>query len=135
MSWAVGFDEKWQRDIGYGVPAFCDFPKCWTIIDRGLSHVCCGENPYGGEYGCGLYFCDKHHPYFKWGHAGVCTRCYHYRFPFRPTPDHPDWVRHKATDPSWEKWRRENGAVASTTEAESEVGRRVSTGKAGDEQC
>lgn len=21
MSWSIGYDEKWQRDIGYGVPA------------------------------------------------------------------------------------------------------------------
>ena len=28
MSWAVGYDSKWQRDIGYGVPSICDHPKC-----------------------------------------------------------------------------------------------------------
>ncbi len=43
MSWAVGFDETWQRDIGYGVPAYCDHPGCMAEIDRGLSYVCGGE--------------------------------------------------------------------------------------------
>lgn len=59
MSWAVGYDAKWHRDIGYGVPATCDYPGCAAEIDRGLGYVCAGE-PYGGEHGCGLYFCDAH---------------------------------------------------------------------------
>jgi len=28
MSWSLGYDERWQRDVGYGVPAFCDAPGC-----------------------------------------------------------------------------------------------------------
>ena len=28
MGWSIGYDEKWQRDIGYGVPAICDYPGC-----------------------------------------------------------------------------------------------------------
>ena len=59
MSWAIGFDSRWNRDIGYGVPATCDFPGCGVDIDRGLAFVCGGE-PYGGEDGCGLYFCASH---------------------------------------------------------------------------
>jgi hypothetical protein len=103
MSWAVGFDERWQRDIGYGVPAYCDFPGCMVEIDRGLANVCCNQEPYGGEKGCGLYFCEKHHPYY----LERCSRCANSRPPFKPTPDHPDWIRHKATDPSWAEWRTE----------------------------
>ena len=56
MSWSIGFDSNWNRDIGYGVPAYCDNPKCNKEIDRGLSYVCGGE-AFGGEKGCGLYFC------------------------------------------------------------------------------
>jgi hypothetical protein len=93
MSWAIGFDTRWQRDIGYGVPAYCDFPSCMAEIDRGLANVCCNQKPYGGEKGCGLYFCGKHHPY----HLERCSRCDNSRPPFQPTPDHPDWIRHKAT--------------------------------------
>ena len=26
MSWAVGWDSNWYRDIGYGVPATCEEP-------------------------------------------------------------------------------------------------------------
>ena len=42
MGWAVGFDNNWNRDIGYGVPAICDFPGCGEEIDRGLGYVCGG---------------------------------------------------------------------------------------------
>jgi len=52
MGWSIGFDSRWNRDIGYGVPAYCDHPKCNEEIDRGLAYVCCGEQPYGGEHGC-----------------------------------------------------------------------------------
>src|SRR4051812_7048849 len=27
MGWSIGYDSNWQRDIGYGVPAFCDHPQ------------------------------------------------------------------------------------------------------------
>ncbi len=102
MGWSIGFDEHWQRDIGYGVPAYCDHPDCNTEIDRGLANVCCNEEPYGGDEGCGLYFCGKHHPYV----GGQCTRCYHHAKTFEPKPDHPDWIKHKATDSSWAEWRK-----------------------------
>jgi hypothetical protein len=104
MGWAVGFDEHWQRDIGYGVPAYCDQPGCDEEIDRGLAYVCCDEQPYGGERGCGLYFCSKHlNP--------RCARCDDDGPPYIPKPDHPDWIRHKATDPSWAEWRKVHGQV------------------------
>jgi hypothetical protein len=100
MSWAVGFDINWNRDIGYGVPAFCDHPDCTEEIDRGLAWVCGGE-PYGGERGCGLYFCAKH------GGGMLCARCRKGREPFSAKPDHPTWVQHKMTHPSWAEWRRQ----------------------------
>lgn len=109
MGWSIGFDDKWQRDIGYGVPAWCDHPDCNEKIDRGLSFVCGGE-PYGGDRGCGLYFCGKH----LLAHVRLpqlCERCSKRRNPFNPKPEHPEWVHHKATDPSWEEWRKER-AVA-----------------------
>lgn len=28
MGWSVGYDDNWKRDIGYGVPALCDYPDC-----------------------------------------------------------------------------------------------------------
>lgn len=42
MGWSIGFDSNWNRDIGYGVPAFCDHPGCTAEIDRGLAYVCGG---------------------------------------------------------------------------------------------
>lgn len=101
MGWSVGYDEKWKRDIGYGVPAYCDHPGCDAEIDRGLAYVCGGE-PYGGNTGCGLFFCEKH------GGGTLCARCERKRKPFDPKPDHPRWTHHKATDPSWDEWRKES---------------------------
>jgi len=107
MGWSVGFDTQWQRDIGYGVPAFCDHPDCNKEINRGLGYVCGGE-PYGGERGCGLYFCSRHlliHSKLP----QLCSRCSPRRQkPFSPTPDHPTWIKHKLKDPSWKQWRDEN---------------------------
>ena len=40
MGWAIGYDGRWERDIGYGVPAVCDHPDCNVRIDRGLDYVC-----------------------------------------------------------------------------------------------
>jgi hypothetical protein len=101
MGWALGWDSKWNRDIGYGVPAYCDHPNCNTEINRGLSFVCGGE-PYGGDSGCGLYFCSKH----LHGSPGFCIRCHKHKKEFKPKPDHPKWIKHKMEDPSWEKWRK-----------------------------
>lgn len=99
MSWSIGYDERWKRDIGYGVPAYCDNPGCRRTIDRGLAFVCGGE-PYGGERGCGLYFCTLH-----LNCDSLCHRCHKKKPPFKPKPEHPDWVKHKMSDPSWSEWR------------------------------
>jgi hypothetical protein len=104
MGWSIGFDERWQRDIGYGVPATCDYPGCNAAIDRGLSYVCGGE-PFGGDRGCGLYFCKAH---LRMGRrVQLCTRCSRGRKPYEPTPDTAEWIHHKATDESWAQWRAE----------------------------
>lgn len=102
MGWSIGFDDNWNRDIGYGVPAICDHPKCKEKIDRGLSYVCGGE-PYGGEKGCGLYFCSGHlrYPFQR------CPKCARYDHkPYKPKPDIQEWVDFKMTDSSWAEWRK-----------------------------
>jgi hypothetical protein len=96
MGWSIGYDDFWQRDVGYGVPAVCDHPGCSAEIDRGLSYVC--ENIYGDE-GCGLFFCGEHLV------GNRCERCWAGQPPFEPTPDVEAWTHHKATDPSWAEWR------------------------------
>lgn len=110
MGWAIGFDDKWQRDIGYGVPAWCDYPGCYERIDRGLTSVCCGQEPYGGDDGCGLYFCEEHHGYMGGGERafGLCERCYLGQRPFQPSQDLDEWILFKLTDESWAGWRAEN---------------------------
>ena len=103
MGWAVGYDSQWNRDIGYGVPAYCDHPGCNREIDRGLGYVC-GGDVYGGKRGCGLHFCGKHLN----GYPPLCSRCSQKEKPFNPKKDHPDWIRHKLNDESWSQWRKEN---------------------------
>jgi hypothetical protein len=106
MGWSIGYDSNWKRDIGYGVPAYCDHPHCGKKIDRGLAYVC-GSDPWGGEHGCGLFFCGEHLLLSSRGQLCVC--CYHMgETTFEPTPDHPEWIQHKLTDPSWSEWRSEN---------------------------
>lgn len=109
MGWSIGYDEKWQRDIGYGVPAFCDHPGCGAEIDRGLAHVCTDEMPHGGPDGCGLYFCHAHG-------GGECQHD-----GFKPTPDHPRWIAHKLTDDSWAQWRSENPDAVRALQAQQET--------------
>lgn len=106
MSWSIGFDTAWQRDIGYGVPAVCDHPGCDAAIDRGLAHVCGGE-AYGGDQGCGLYFCGEHLYFIRRG-PQRCDRCSKRRKHFTPKPDVARWVRWKLKDASWRGWRKEN---------------------------
>jgi len=128
MGWSIGHDSRWGkfgRDVGYGVPAFCDHPGCGALIDRGLAHVCAQEEPYGGENGCGLYFCSAHLTYHEdkdeEKSGFMCERCdeFHTRMgkrrnkdysftPFPPTPDRSEWVKFKLKDKSWKQWREEN---------------------------
>lgn len=127
MGWSIGYDPKWSRDVGYGVPAWCDHPDCTNKIDRGLSYVC-GSEMFGGEHGCGLYFCENHlnYPYTEDGledlftedgklFPHMCERCCAYHEnpsgtveEFIPKPDHPEWVEWKLTDESWAQWRAEH---------------------------
>ena len=106
MGWSIGWDSKWSRDIGYGVPAYCDDPRCRRVIDRGLSYVCGGE-PYGGDHGCGLYFCSRHLHYADEHNYQVCERCRDGKEAFYAKPDHPKWIHWKETDDSWATWRKE----------------------------
>jgi hypothetical protein len=133
MGWGHGFDDRLNRDIGYGVPAICDHPDCNEEIDRGISYVCGGE-PYGGENGCGLHFCSGH-LYYDYGREDddydyyddsqdeeaienndlddlrscqLCLACLHFEKPYNPKPDVPEWIEWKLTDESWQEWRDEN---------------------------
>lgn len=135
MGWEIGYDSNWARDIGYGVPAVCDHPNCEAKIDRGLGYVC-GAEPYGGEIGCGLFFCGTHLLHGEpidpdandesydaadaeaWAHRldevlgyCFCERCLAAEEPFAPKPDVKEWVEHKQTDPSWAEWRAKQVAA------------------------
>ena len=49
-------------------------------------------------------FCGKHLS----GFPPLCSKCLKKEEPFTPKKDHPDWIRHKLKDESWEQWRKEN---------------------------
>jgi hypothetical protein len=115
MGWAIGYDPNWHRDVGYGVPCLCDHPHCIEEIDRGLAYIC-GNDIYGGKYGCGLFFCDKHHSHYRGKSAMLCERCAKRRKPFPPKPDLLQWTYFKMIDPSWAKWRKENGLTPQALE-------------------
>lgn len=106
MGWSLGYDSNWGRDIGYGVPAICDFPGCEEKIDRGLTYVC-GSEPYGGNRGCGLYFCEKHREYHPRLQVSLCPRCGKLRDPYPAKDDVEEWINFKLEDESWKDWRNE----------------------------
>lgn len=119
MGWSIGYDTKWSRDIGYGVPATCDHPGCGAEIDRGLGYVC-GQDVYGGDHGCGLFFCDAHLTFAESHGDRVCERCATEDEDvewFDPTPDVPEWTAHKLTDESWQQWRDANPAEVAALKA------------------
>lgn len=106
--WAIGYDERWNRDIGFDVTATCDHPDCQKAINRGVEHVC-GSEPYGGDSGCGLYFCADHLETKTLdadeGPISVCAQCASGKEPFEPTPDSKEWVEYKQTSHYWAGWR------------------------------
>lgn len=108
MYWAIGFDENWNRDVGFDVPSICDHPNCNNAINRGIDHVCGGE-PYGGDSHCGLYFCKDHLKLEAISTSGenkpVCEQCSAGKPPFRPTVDTKEWVTYKQTSNYWAGWR------------------------------
>ena len=121
MGWSIGFDSNWNRDIGYGVPAVCDHPDCAKGIDRGLSYVC-GGDAYGGEFGCGLYFCSEHLQYADIDEiVQVCERCANHEDPFDAKPDVAKWIQWKLTDESWQQWRDENPSEVAKMKTQSAV--------------
>lgn len=70
-----------------------------------------GGAPYGGEHGCGLFFCwDEHLEYAPVVDelTQLCPACRKDRKPYAPTPDTAEWENWKLTDPSWQQWRDEN---------------------------
>jgi hypothetical protein len=108
MGWEVGFDKKQNRWVGYGVPCICEHPGCTKEIDRGLSYVCGGE-PFGGDVGCGQYFCEDHlYIAHKKGDSILCQRCVEGKKPFPRKFEIRSWVEWILNDSSWEQWREEN---------------------------
>lgn len=112
MGYACYYVHNHDRHCGYAVPAVCEHPDCNEEIDRGLSYVC-GDEPGGGEYGCGLYFCSRHMTGYRKPRGSdryhqFCKRCHNYRSPFKPKPELREWMHWILKHPSWKDWRDEN---------------------------
>lgn len=95
MGWSFGYDSNWKRNIGYSVEAVCDHPYCVEVIDRGLSYVCGGES-YGGDTGCGLFFCTDH----LLANPQLCERCFDGFEPFDAKEDIKCKWNHRVGDSS-----------------------------------
>ena len=101
-----------KRWAGYGVPSFCEHPKCNKEIDRGYSYACGGE-PFS-ELGCDRYFCSEHREFHNFNTGSgrivalVCERCAKHKNPFPYKKEHPAWIKHISTDESWKQWRENN---------------------------
>lgn len=117
MGYAVYWSNNQQRYCGYGVPAYCDHPKCNEKINRGMGYVC-GE-PLQDQFGCGGYFCSKHRNHVRQPRGEDqcfenCQRCGTYKRSYKFTKsEHPEWVEHLLKDASWRDWRKENPAQVS----------------------
>lgn len=72
MGWGNCGLDNLGRPIGYNFEGTCDYPECEEKIYRGLDAVC-GSMHYGGEFGCGRYFCSKH---LIIGKENLCPNCY-----------------------------------------------------------
>lgn len=106
MGWAVCWCSEWKRDVGYGVPAYCDYPGCTEEIDRGLGYACT-ENHYGmNDESCGRYYCSTHEC-AEWNEETEERICGH-DDDNHISEDHPRWIHHKLTDETWGPWRDEN---------------------------
>ncbi len=112
-----------KRWGGYGVPTICEQPSCTKRIDRGISFAC-GNEPFS-EWGCDLYFCEKHRHYTcvlfledsehdcyenenDCEFVMLCNRCKKGKEQFDYKPEKKEWVKHLLTDESWEEWRNNN---------------------------
>lgn len=115
MGYAVYWENTHSRFAGYGVPCQCEHPDCKARIDRGLAHVC-GDDPGGGEHGCGLYFCGKH-LLVGTGRGQLCERCAARQAPHTAKPDTRPWMRHMLRDKTWQQWRDENPEAAAAMRA------------------
>lgn len=104
MGYAVGYDDKTDRWVGYGVPAPCDLAGCDEQIHRGFGYKCEEHLHYQWDEdieeeteifdpGCGFFFCSRHVMLID-NHGDVTAK-----------PDSAEWLHYILTDPSWGPWR------------------------------
>lgn len=103
-------------------------PECYghgVVDDEAICEDCGGEGLDGEEEcptcgGSGDVWVEEECPECDgWGSVEdedeaelleVCDMCMREAVPYIPKEDHPAWLYHKLTDPSWEEWRTLNPA-------------------------
>lgn len=135
MSWAIGFSENQNRDVGYAVPAICDHPGCTAEIDRGIAYMCCEISP-DHHATCGGFYCAYHRESYIYGDElddmdeseleahnidkdsdavaeaiddGDIVKCLHE--PIEKGKENAAWLEHCLKDETWQDWRNENPAM------------------------
>lgn len=119
------YDNQHKRDVGDNVPGYCDYPHCKEIIERSIARVC-GSAPFGGSWGCGLFFCDDHiTPLDDDSVISLCERCAHNLnnpgdpLPeYEPSADLAPWINFKLHHSSFAKWRKKHPTEVQRLEAE-----------------
>ena len=130
MGYSVYFSDKNNRWQGYGVPAYCDYPDCKNVIDRGMGYVCCENQNHMAS--CEHFFCEEHKYQYVYQdeledmtdeeleELGIDSRdeepcdeddgiicCKHKIEP----KEHPSWIKHVSADDSWKQWREEESEL------------------------
>lgn len=116
------------RLAGYGVPAYCDFPDCSVVIDRGMGYACCGAIDH--ENSCGGFYCSDHQTQVigedeledldedevntilesyglvevpNFDESGMAYFCKHPPIEFK---EHPVWINHILKNRTWAEFRK-----------------------------
>jgi hypothetical protein len=76
MGWGHGRN-NYGEEVGYLVPAICAKKGCGKQIDKGLAYCCGGLDSaaFGGNEGCGRYFCEDHLYYVHGARHCLCEKC------------------------------------------------------------
>lgn len=142
MSYEMYFSTQHKRWQGYGVPAVCDHPGCKETIIRGVGYMCC-ENP-NNPVSCGGFFCDDHREVTiihksefddieddedainellvdydlqevpEFDEDDCFYRCDHSPIEYK---EHPKWVAHVESDPTWAQFRLEDPEAFKTMQS------------------
>lgn len=83
------------RVQGYEIPAYCDYPGCREVIDRGMGY----QHPEDNEGQTPNVFCCEKHKYEDLNSFEVEEK------------ETVEWLNHILTDHSWKQWREDKPEI------------------------